>query len=326
VVLSRRAFAASARATEANLGWRADDRWLLSLPVAHVGGLSVVTRCLLARRAVVLGPPPGLTPRAIEALIETIERDRVTLLSLVPAQLQALLDREPAWRPPAAVRAAILGGGPAAPALRRRARERGWPILASYGLTEACSQVATQSPAEGGGDDESCGRPLQGIELRIRDGALEVRGPVLMSGYYPPGASPLTSDGWHPTRDRARLDAAGRLRILGRSDAAILCGGETIQPEEVEGVLEACTGVARACVFGLPDPLRGEVVAAAVVARPGSVLEPGSLAREWSSRLAPYRRPRQLAILAELPATPTGKLDRRRAREAAEPALQPIPR
>jgi len=326
VVLSRRAFAASARASAANLGWRPDDRWLLSLPVAHVGGLSVVTRCLLARRAVVLGPPPGLAPSAIEALIEAVERDRVTLLSLVPAQLQALLERQPAWRPPAAVRAALLGGGPAAPELRRRARERGWPILATYGLTEACSQVATQSPDDAEPDDESCGRALPGIELRIRDAGLEVRGPVLLSGYHPPAESPATSDGWHPTRDRAEIDATGRLRVLGRSDGAILSGGETVQPEEVEQALETCTGVARACVFGLPDPLRGEVLGAAVAPRPGCVLDAASLAREWSSRLAPFRRPRYLAILAALPSTPSGKLDRRRTREAAEATLRPVPR
>ena len=326
VVLSRRAFAASARASEANLGWRADDRWLLSLPIAHVGGLSVVTRCLLARRAVVLGPAPGLSPSAIEALIETVERDRVTLHSLVPAQLQALLDRQPAWRPPAAVRAALLGGGPASPELRRRARERGWPILASYGLTEACSQVATQSPHEPEPDDQSCGRPLPAIELRIREGALELRGPVLLSGYHPPEERPLDADGWHATRDRAHLDAAGRLHVLGRCDGAILSGGETIQPEEVERILEACSGVARACVFGIPDALRGEIVAAALEARPGAVLDPESLAREWSRNLARFRRPRRLALLPELPSTPSGKLDRRLVRERAAAALRPVPR
>lgn len=326
VVLSRRAFSASARASQANLGWRDDDRWLLSLPVAHVGGLSVVTRCLMARRAVVLGPAPGLSARAVEPLIETVERDRVTLLSLVPAQLQALLDRTPAWRLPAHVRAALLGGGPTSPALRRRARERGWPILATYGLTEACSQVATQSPDDPDPDDESCGRPLPGVEVRVHGGVLEVRGPTLLSGYHPPAGPPTDAGGWHATRDRARLDEAGRLHVLGRHDGAILSGGETVQPEEVERVLETLPGVARAFVFGVADALRGEVVAAALEARADATLDPGELALGWSERLAAFRRPRRLALLDALPLTPTGKLDRRRARERAVPALRPVPR
>jgi O-succinylbenzoic acid--CoA ligase len=224
------------------------------------------------------------------------------------------------------VRAALLGGGPASPELRRRARERGWPILATYGLTEACSQVATQRLDGAAADDESSGRPLPGMELRIRSGVLEVRGATLLSGYHPAAEPPLGDDGWHATRDRARIDAEGRLHILGRHDAAILSGGETVQPEEVERVLEYCSGVARACVFGVPHAVRGEIVAAAVEPRPGARIDPAALAAEWSTHLAPFRRPRRLAVLAALPLTATGKLDRRGARERAETALRPVPR
>jgi O-succinylbenzoic acid--CoA ligase len=118
IALSRRAFLASAVASEANLGWAEGDRWLLGLPIAHVGGLSVLTRCLLARRTVVVPREIALGSRLdSDALVRTIEDDRVTLASLVPTQLERLLRDRPSWRPPSGLRAVLLGGAAARPAL-----------------------------------------------------------------------------------------------------------------------------------------------------------------------------------------------------------------
>lgn len=325
VVLSRRAFAASARASAQNLGWRDDDRWLLALPTAHVGGLSIVTRCLLARRPVVLAPPaPSFDPQALARLVEA---ERVTLLSLVPAQLARLLALEPAWRPPAHVRALLLGGAPATSALLARAAERGVPVLTTYGLTEACSQVTTERPCAPPPPDHAArgaGFALPGIEVRVAAGAIEVRGPTLLSGYHPPqDRAPLSADGWFRTGDLGRLDAEGRLHVIGRSSEVIVTGGENVQPAEVERALESCPGIARACVFGVQDPIFGERVAAALVAD-SAAPSAQDLAAAIAERLASFKSPRLVAWLSELPLTRTGKVDRKATARVAGPLLESL--
>ena len=126
VVLSRAALVAAAEANARHLGWRDTDRWLLALSLAHAGGLSIVIRCLAARRPIVLCDHDFDRDRTAELL------ERCTLASLVPTQLAALLD-DPAWRPGAELRAVLLGGAAAPPALLERAAERGVPFLTTYG-------------------------------------------------------------------------------------------------------------------------------------------------------------------------------------------------
>ena len=320
VVLSRRAFAAAAQASAENLGWRGDDRWLLSLPVAHVGGLSILTRCLIARRTAVAEPLPRFAAAAAARLVE---RRRITLLSLVPTMLRRLLDLD-GWRPPAHLRAILVGGAAVPPALLERAGRRGWPVLLTYGLTEACSQVATQrygtAPRSGRGAE-----PLPGVEVRIRGGVIELRGPSLLSGYLPPPAEPVvTDDGWLCTGDLGELDAEGRLHVLGRADEVIVTGGENVHPREVERALLEHPAITAACVFGVDDDEWGQAVAAALVADP----PPGDreLLSFLAERLAPHRRPRWVAFLDALPATASGKEDRRLAARRAAPHLRPLDR
>ncbi len=321
VVLSRGAFLASANASASNLGWQADDRWFLGLPPAHVGGLSVLTRCLIARRTVVLTQPSrSETGSDARSLTELIERERVTLLSLVPTQLARLLELDPPWQPPAHVRAILLGGAAASRRLLARARERSWPILTTYGLTEACSQVTTQSPRDGqlGAD---AGRPLPGIGLRIVDGRIEVRGAVLFSRYFPSGAPAPLDDGWFRTGDRGELDADGALHVVGRDSELIITGGENVWPAEVERALLECAGVCQACVFAIPDETWGEVIGAALVVEQAPRFDANCLRDELARRLASFKRPRQIALLPSLPLTPSGKPDRNETRRAAEVAL-----
>ena len=109
VVLSRRSFIAAAEASAQNLGWHHDDRWLVCMPPAHVGGLSIFTRTLLARRTIVLAGQDGFDPQEVVRLID----DRaVTLLSLVPTMLKRLLENAPSWKAPSSLRAVLVGGAP----------------------------------------------------------------------------------------------------------------------------------------------------------------------------------------------------------------------
>lgn len=319
VALSRRAIVASAAASAANLGWEADDRWLLPLPLAHVGGFSILTRCLLARRAVVLA-----NDARAHTVLEAMHRHRVTLASLVPTVLSRLLDATDE-DPPSSLRALLLGGAAASPELLGRAADRGWPVLTTYGLTEACSQVTTQEYGTVNRGERGAGRPLPGVELRIGDDdEIQLRGPTLFSGYVPPTAeSPFLEGGWFQTGDRGRLDEEGRLHVLGRRVDRIVTGGENVDPAEVEQALEALPGVVGACVFGVPDEEWGEVVAAALVVEAGSAAVREGLPG-LETRLAPFKRPRRATILDALPTNATGKVDRRETARRATPRLRRI--
>ncbi len=323
VVLSRRAFVASAEASAANLGWRDGDRWLLSLPVAHVGGLSILTRCLAARRTVVVHP---LESFAADEVVSVVERFAVTILSLVPTMLKRLLERHPTWTPPAGLRAILVGGAAVPPALAEEALQRGWPVLKTYGLTEACSQVATWPYGEPSKATDGC-TPLPGLEVQIREGSIELRGPQLMTGYLPELEEPaFTADDWLRTGDLGRLDEAGRLHVLGRRDEVIVTGGENVAPGEVERVLEEHPGIAAAAVFGVEDEEWGEAVAAALVAS-GEEVSAEELRRHLDARLARYKVPRWMAYVPELSRLPSGKVDRKgtagRVRGRLRPTQQP---
>jgi O-succinylbenzoic acid--CoA ligase len=308
VELSHRAFFASARASAANLGWTPTDRWLLCMPLGHVGGLSVVLRCLEARIPIVMSP----WGRSVEPLLEDIDRCGATMLSLVPTMLARIFEEMPSYRFPAHVRAILLGGDGASASLLAAAKARAVPILTTYGMTEACSQIATLTPGEdpvGAG----VGRPLPGTEVRFVDGEIQVRGPTLFTRYLPADRfpTPFLDGGWFPTGDLGRLDDAGHLHVTGRRSDLIITGGENIDPREVEAALEQCAGVRAACVFPVADERWGQLVAAAVVCDDPSAAR--AIALEVRSRLARHKWPRRIAACEELPLNGSGKLDRRQA-------------
>ncbi len=311
-LLSRDAFTAAAAASAANLGWLHTDRWLLCLPVAHVGGLSVLTRCLIARRAVVLvSPRPELS--SSERLAEAIREGEPSLISMVPTQLSGLLELEPRVSLPSRVRAILTGGAAAGPRLLGECADRGWPVLTSYGLTEACSQVATQKPGSTNRGQLGVGVPLRGIDVRIEEGVIHLRGATLLSGYIG-GNTPQTfsAQAGFRTSDLGRFDAQGNLHVLGRVDDLIISGGENVAPWDVEAVLATCPGVLEACVFGVPDARWGEVVAAALRTEAASSEEVLRRVEQMSrDRLAGFKRPRLYACVSRFAQGKTGKLDRR---------------
>ncbi len=315
-VLTRAALLASAQASSANLGWQDDDCWLLAMPLARVGGLSIVTRSLAARRTVALAPSFDAA-----RLPQWIEDHRVTLLSLVPTMLVQVLDAHPGWRPPAHLRVLLLGGAAASPQLLERAAGRGVPIVITYGCTETCSQVVA-TPYARRFDTAACGagRPLPGAQVRVDGGRIQVRGPMRMAGYL--GEPPIEPDAWFDTGDLGEFDADGFLHLRARRADLIVSGGENVYPAEVERVLEGCPGVQAAGVFGLADETWGQVVAAALVTGPRS---PGDdeLIDYLAARLAPHKRPRWIGVVQSLPFTQAGKLDRA-ALAARATSLRPL--
>jgi O-succinylbenzoic acid--CoA ligase len=316
-ILSRRAFLASARAHAENLGWQDDDRWLLTMPPAHIGGLSILTRCLIARRCVVLAPGPF----DAREVAEQMARERVTLLSVVPTMLRRLVDLP--WHAHPELRAVLVGGATLPASLRTQATELGLPVLATYGCTEACSQVTTQSVDRSGASGS--GSALRGIEVRTRHDEIQIRGEVLMDGYLDESsnADAWTDDGWFRTGDVGELDPDGQLHVHGRHDDRIVTGGENVAPLEVEAWLTSVPGVLSACVFGLPDEEWGATVAAALVVDT-DVYDERALVDRAKRELASYKRPRSIALVESLSETRAGKLDRRATCERARPLLRAI--
>ncbi len=316
-VLSRRAFAASAAASAENLRWLDDDRWLLCLPLCHVGGLSVLTRCTAARKTVIL------LPRFDEAaVLDAIARESATIASFVPTMLHRLVDagHESAL---ASLRAVLLGGAAAPGTLLERCARARIRVRTTYGLTEACSQVTTQRERAPGALDLSSGEPLSGVEVEIRDdrgeraragdvGAIVLRGPTLFSGYL--HGDPRANGDWFDTGDFGFFDEQQRLHVVARRTDLIVTGGENVYPLEVERALGAAKGVAGVMVFGVSDERWGQLVACAIVTDSGAgTFDARAFAAECEKLLAPHKRPRLYVLCDELPLTNAGKPDRRAA-------------
>jgi o-succinylbenzoate---CoA ligase len=290
VYLTTRNWEANAVGSALALGLDPNERWLCVMPLAHVGGLSILLRSALYGTTAVVHQ--GYDTDAVLAELMSAERS-ITLVSLVPTMLARLLDAGLA-NPPT-LRWALVGGGPIAPGLLARAEAAGVPVAPSFGMTEGCSQIAT------------FGVPLHGVELAFDDGELIVRGPNIA-----PNA--LDPDGWLRTGDLAEIDRDGRLKIVGRKSDTIVSGGENVAPAEVEAALLEHPAVADAGVFAREDAEWGEAVVATVVLRDGSVATEEDLQAFAAGRLARFKVPKQIGFAPELPRTVSGKLLRRELR------------
>jgi o-succinylbenzoate---CoA ligase len=265
------------------LGLDPAERWLCTLPLSHVGGLSIVLRSAITATTAIVHERFD-TDRV---LYELGREDGATMVSLVPTTLQRLLDG--GLRDPPALRWALLGGAPVTPALLGRAAAHGVPVAPTYGLTEACSQVTT------------LGVPLFCTDVRLADdGEILVSGPTVA-----PGAGPVLATG-----DLGAWNVDGVLHIVGRKADTIVTGGENVAPVEVEAVLEGHPAVAEAAVHGAPHPEWGEAVVATVVVRDD--ISEAELRAYCADRLASFKVPKAIRFADALPRTRSGKLVRSR--------------
>jgi O-succinylbenzoic acid--CoA ligase len=258
-ILTVEALAASSMATA--LALRGEGQWLLALPVQYVAGVQVLVRSLFAgTRPWVMDMSRGFTPEAFTAAaLELTDKFRFT--SLVPTQLQRLLDR-PAPETLAVLRrfnGVLLGGAPASAELLDAARDAGVRVITTYGSAETCGGCVYD------------GLPLEGVEVRVEeDGRILLGGDTVAAGYLggPEEATAtfFEEDGvrWYRTNDLGSLDDAGRLTVLGRADDVIITGGVKVSAAHVQAELEKSDAVAAAFVAGVPSAEWGQAVAAYV--------------------------------------------------------------
>lgn len=295
------------------LGSNAKSRWLMSLSPAHVGGLALLTRALEQGSTVVV--PRERPPQDLDA---TVEAHRISHLSLVPTQLRRWLRARARTPAPSSLRCVLVGGAHCPPDLVVAAREAGFPVRTTYGLTEASSQVAT---ADLDSPPDSVGPPLPGVDVRIVDergeptsgtGRILVRSPALFRGYLQAGGTlhDAVGDGWFLTEDRGRLGARGVLHVEGRIGRVVNTGGHKVDPARVEAVLASHPSVDEAVVLSRPDEDLGQCLEAVVVA--AGHLDEAELRRWCRDRLARHEQPKGLRFVDQLPRLASGKVDQAR--------------
>ena len=295
--LSKKALLASAAAVNRHLESDAHDVWVCVLPTFHVGGLGIYARALLSGARVVA---------AAWDPVRFASMDEMTLASLVPAQVADLVSAR--LRPPGGLRAVVVGGGALSEDMHGAAVELGWPLLPSYGMTEACSQVAT---ARGGSAELVL---LDAFDARVeKDGRLAFRGEPLLTGYGTAGGfvDPKRR-GWFVTEDLGSVN--GRvLTVSGRRGDFVKIGGESVDLARLDAILAALAG-SHAAVVAVPDDRLGHVIHLAV----DPSVDAATVASGFAAQVHPFERPRRVHRVAEIPRSPLGKLIRKKLLEILE--------
>lgn len=303
VVHAMAAHVASAKGAAMNMPLKPGDRWLWSLPLFHVSGLSVLVRCAVAGATVVCMPDGA----KLDA--EALGRSEVTHLSVVTTQLRRLLaeDRFPSPH----LKAVLLGGSGFDESMVVEARKRDVPVHTTYGLTEMGSQVTTSTVSD---SVSTSGRVLAGRELKISEsGEVLVRGETICLGYYQDGQirSVVDDQGWLHTKDLGQLDDLRCLRVNGRMDNMFISGGENIHPERIERAMMKVFDIDQVIVVPREDVTYG--------ARPVAFVC-GELPVQWESELSQDLQRYEIPIeVLDWPAEAEGaiKPDRKRLQQIA---------
>jgi len=308
VALSKTALLASAEAVNRHLNVSAASCWGLALPLHHVGGFGVAARAFRA----------GCRCREFdqrwnaEAFAKWLDQNAVTHTSLVPTQVHDLAKAKlPA---PASLAAIVVGGGHLDPATGQQARDLGWPVLASYGMTEAGSQIATQSVEDLRSPYQPSPVPLLSIwEARTSaDDLLSISGPALFSGYVIDGKFTPRGSNWHATSDRAAL-ANRKLVPLGRADSLVKILGELVDPEAIEremvAIAQGALKPGTFAIIAVPDERAGHVLVPVFESSVDPSLIESTLSG-YNREAFGFRRLRPSVVMELLPRSELGKIQR----------------
>jgi long-chain acyl-CoA synthetase len=325
VTLTQANVASNVATAAAASGYRRDDRLALFLPLFHVYGQNYIMN-----GAVLAGATVVMFRRFVPDLVlEAIERDRITMLFGVPTIFIGLLGMDLSRRDLSSIRYEMSAASTMPEAVSRRWTERfGRRVFEGYGLTE-CSPFACYNDAVEHRFG-SVGRAVEGFELQIHDeqgrplargewGEIVIRGPGVMAGYWmrPQETAEALRGGWLHSGDIGRMDDDGYVFIVDRVKDMINVAGFKVWPAEVEQYLYRMPQIHECAVYGIPDPVKEEQVAVAVVARPGSGLTGEQVIAWCRENLAAYKVPARVDVVDDLPKSATGKLLKRVLREQA---------
>ena len=280
VALSKEAVLASAAAVNQRLEVTAADVWCCVLPTFHVGGLGIYARAHLAGSRVI---PMHWTPQAFAST-------EATLASLVPAQVHDLVTL--GLKPPPRLRAILVGGGAFHPELDARALAAGWPVLASYGMSECGSTVTV------------CDVLLSHLQARTEvDGRLAFRGSSLFTGYISEedGFNDPKVDGWFISDDVGEVDGRA-VRVYGRRGDFIKIGGESVDLARLDQILDNVRGGVDAALLPMPDERLGHVIHLVTTGDPQQIID------RYNEQVSPFERIRAAHTVRTIPRSSLGKL------------------
>ena len=279
------------------LGVEEDDNWLVVLPMFHVSGLSIILRTLYnGTRAIIR------EKFSEQVVLEALETEDVTMVSLVPTVLQRIVERIQA----PTLRAILLGGEFIPMPLLQECVQRNLPVYKTYGMSETFAQSTTFSIQEHPNKLASVGYPLQGVTIEIRNpdeegvGEVWLLSPMLMKGYL--NKEPIK--GAFNTDDIGYVDEDGFLYLLNRRKDIIISGGENIYPKEIEDVLYGMKGILECAVIPVSDPKWGQVPVLCVVTNRSEE----DISQYLLSCLAKYKVPKRMIYFDALPKNSMGKI------------------
>ncbi len=307
----------------ASVDVRFRDRYLISLPLFHVGALNPMACCVYRGAPIVL-----LRHFDAKRIWEVFRDEQVNITLAVPAMLNFMLPTyRPELRESLQLRWIMSGAGPVPPSLIETYAGLGYEVHQVYGLTETCGPACVISPDDAMSHIGSTGKAFFHTDVRIVDdngidvgpgvpGEVLVRGRHVMAGYWnrPAATAETITDGWLHTGDVAVRDADGFVYIQDRIKDMIISGGENVYPAEIEDVLLSHPGIADVAVLGMPSVKWGESPLAVVVrADPG--LDEAAVLAHCSGKLARFKLPKRAVFTDVIPRTPTGKALKRALRE-----------
>ena len=306
-----------------------NDVILTTLPLFHVGGLNnQTTPALMTGCTVVLHPKFD-----VDATFDAIERDGITLTVLVPAQLDRMMaNRRWASADFSSLRMITTGSCIVPMHMIHAVHAKGTPLVQVYGATETCPIAAYLKEHEARQKVGSSGKAAAHCHLRIVDvhgadvtpgatGEILVKGDNVMTGYWqaPQASAAALIDGWYHSGDMGHQDDEGYLYVDGRSKDMIISGGENIYPAEIENLLIECPDIAEVSVIGKPDARWGEIIVAVVVPKQGSALTAQQVLTQLDGRIARYKHPKEVILVAALPKTALGKVRKEEVRQMVAP-------
>ncbi|MEA3222458.1 MAG: long-chain fatty acid--CoA ligase [Thermodesulfobacteriota bacterium] len=305
---------------------------------AHVGPITHSSGMLLMPVMFSGGCNLILSRFDVEMLLETIQRERVNYILLVPAMINMILSHPKAGDYDlSSLKGVFYGAAPMSTTRIQQAIEFFGPILVQgYGMSETTSFTTILTAKDhldalqnnAGSRLASCGRPIFESEVKVVDengqevshgqiGEVIIRGPDVMKGYFkePELTKKTIKNGWIHSGDMAKADQDGYIYIVDRKSDTIISGGFNVYPTEVEQILYSHPSVYEACIIGVPDDKWGEAVKAVVTLKQGCKATEEELIEHCKRFLAGYKKPQSVDFVNELPKNPNGKIARRLVRE-----------